>query len=111
MSRPQNSSLAYIKGLELGYQQFYDFLPGWLNGLGLQANYTYVDSRTPSSVLGTDAPLANLSKNSYNIVGMYEKGAVSARIAYNWRSAFMSSVANIANVGAFPIYTKAYGWL
>lgn len=111
VTRPQNSSRAYIKGLELGYQQFYDFLPGWLNGLGLQANYTYVDSRTPSSVLGTDAPLANLSRNSYNIVGMYEKGAISARIAYNWRSAFMSSVTNIANVGAFPIYTKAYGWL
>lgn len=111
VSRPQNSSRAHINGLELGYQQFYDFLPGWFNGLGLQANYTYVDSRTPSSVLGKDAPLPNLSRNSYNIIGMYEKGAVSARIAYNWRSAFLSSVVNIANVGAFPVYTKAYGWL
>jgi TonB-dependent receptor len=111
VNRPQNSSLAHIKGLELGYQQFYDFLPAWLSGLGLQANYTYVDSKTPSSVLGMDVPLMNLSRNSYNIIGMYERDALSARLAYNWRSAFLSSVANIANVGAFPIYTKAYGWL
>jgi iron complex outermembrane receptor protein len=105
VDRPQNSSMAHIKGLEIGYQQFYDFLPGWLNGLGLQANYTYVDSKAPSSVLGMDIPLQNLSKNSYNIIGMYEKGELSARLAYNWRSRFISSI------GAAPVYTKAYGWL
>lgn len=111
VSRPQNSSTANVKGLELGYQQFYDFLPGWMKGLGLQANYTYVDSDTPNSVLGLNVPLQNLSKRSYNIVGIYETGDVSARIAYNWRDKFLSGVANIVGVGALPIYTKAYSWL
>jgi TonB-dependent receptor len=111
VSRPQNSSVAHIKGLELGYQQFYDFLPGRLGGLGLQANYTYVDSKTPSSVLGMDVPLMNLSKNSYNIVGMYELDELSARLAYNWRSRFLSAVNSYVGIGAVPVYTKAYGWL
>jgi TonB-dependent receptor len=111
VTRPQNSNPANIRGAEVGYQQFYDFLPGWMSGLGLQANYTYVDSDTPNSVLGLNVPLQNLSKHSYNIIGMYETGPLSARIAYNWRDTFLSSVSNIVGVGALPVYTKAYDWL
>lgn len=111
VSRPQNSTPANIKGFEAGYQQFYDFLPGWMKGLGLQANYTYIDSETPNNVLGAKVPLTNLSRNSYNIIGMYENARVSARVAYNWRDKFMSGVTNVVNVGALPVYTKSYGWL
>jgi len=111
VSRPQNGADATINGFETGYQQFYDFLPGWFSGLGLQANYTYVDSKTPSSILGQEVPLQNLSKHSYNLVGMYEKGPISARIAYNWRDTFLSGIQNIVGVGALPIYTRGYGWL
>lgn len=102
VGRPYNTGAATITGFETGYQQFYDFLPGWLGGLGLQLNYTYVDSRIKDSSL----PLQGLSPNSYNIIGMYERGPVSARIAYNWRDRFMSG-----QTGSVPIYTKGYGWL
>ncbi|MGR9012975.1 MAG: TonB-dependent receptor [Gammaproteobacteria bacterium] len=111
VSRPQNSAVATINGFEVGYQQFYDFLPSWLSGFGMQANYTYVDSETPSKILGRKVPLQNLSKHSYNLIGMYEKGPFSARVAYNWRDTFLSSTANIVGVGALPVYTKSYGWL
>jgi TonB-dependent receptor len=111
VSRPRNSDSATIRGIELGYKQFYEQLPGWLGGLGLQVNYTYVDSRTPSALLGQDVPLQNLSKNSYNVIGMYERGPHSARLAYNWRGRFLSSIGNYVGVGALPIYTAAYGWL
>ena len=111
VSRPQNSAAADIKGFELGYQQFYDFLPAWLSGLGMQANYTYVDSETLDSTLGEKVALQNLSKHSVNLIGMYEKGKVSVRVAYNWRDKFLSGVTSIVGVGALPIYTKAYGWL
>lgn len=111
VSRPQNGAAATINGLEVGYQQFYDFLPSWLKGFGTQANYTYIDSATPSSVLGQKVPLQNLSKHSYNLVGMYEKGPFSARVAYNWRDTFLSGVTNIVGIGALPVYTRGYGWL
>jgi iron complex outermembrane receptor protein len=102
VTRPYNTGASRINGVELGYQQFYDFLPGWLSGLGLQANYTYVDSDVEDSNL----PLAGLSQNSYNLIGMYEKGPVSARIAYNWRDKYMTSLS-----GGIPVYIKSYGWL
>lgn len=111
VSRPQNSAAGKITGYEFGYQQFFDFLPGWLGGLGLQANYTLVDSKTPSSVLGQDVPLQNLSRHSYNLIAMYEKNGYSARVAYNWRDRFLSGIANFVDVGAVPVYTRAYGWL
>lgn len=111
VSRPQNSNTADIKGYEMGYQQFYDFLPGWLSGFGLQANYTYIDSETLNSTLGEKIPLQNLSRNSANIIGMYETGKLSIRVAYNWRDKFLSGVTNIVGVGSLPVYTKAYGWM
>lgn len=111
VSRPQNGATATINGFEVGYQQFYDFLPSWLSGFGTQANYTYIDSETPSSILGQKVPLQNLSKHSYNLVGMYERGPFSARIAYNWRDTFLSGITNVVGVGALPAYTRGYGWL
>lgn len=111
VSRPYNSSHAAIRGLEMGYQQLYDFLPGWLNGLGLQANYTYVDSSTPSGLPGGNVPLQNLSRHSANVIGLYERDRVSARIAYNWRDRFFSGTSNVAGQGTLPVYTRGYGWL
>jgi iron complex outermembrane recepter protein len=79
-SRPFNIASAKVKGFEVGVQQFFDFLPAPLNGLGIIANYTYADSKDSNGF-----SLVATSKHSYNIVGLYEKGPVSARLAYNWR--------------------------
>ena len=106
VSRPYNSDPADVRGAEFAYQRFLDFLPGAWRGLGLQANYTYVDSRTPDRRLNANVPLQNLSRHSGNLIGLYELGSVSARIAYNWRSRFLSGV-----VAGLPAYTHGYGWL
>ncbi|UIJ47304.1 TonB-dependent receptor [Sphingomonas cannabina] len=106
ISRPRNGDNGKIKGFELGYQQFFDFLPAPFDGLGVQANYTYVDSKAPSSVVGQTVPLENLSKNSYNLVGIYEKYGVSLRVAYNWRSAFVNTTGG-GGAGNLPIYSNA----
>jgi len=119
VSLPVNSGPGTVKGIEIGYQQFFDFLPGALSGLGVQANYTYADSKAPTSLAGFIAPLTQLSKDSFNVAAIYEKYGVSARVAYNYRSSFLSSIlagAYVPPVGApvsytFPTYTKGYGWL
>ncbi len=104
---------ATVKGAEFGYQQFFRNLPGWLSGLGIAANYTYIDASAPTAVAGQTTTLPGLSKDSYNLIGIYEKGPISFRVAYNWRSAFYSSLYAGANaqLAANPIYTASYGWL
>lgn len=111
VSRPYNRGSGNVRGLEAAYQRFFDFLPGAWRGLGIQANYTYVDGHAPDPVLGADAPLQNLSRHSGNLIGLYEHGPVVARLAYNWRSKFLSGATSVVGVGALGIYTRSYGWL
>lgn len=114
-----NLSDGTVKGLEVGYQQFFDFLPGILSGLGLQANYTFVDSSVQNpffssassqSDISATLPLEKLSKHSYNIVGLYEKGPVQARLAWNWRSSWLSQTSGSGANGRAQ-YERAYGSL
>ncbi|MEP6883601.1 MAG: TonB-dependent receptor [Gammaproteobacteria bacterium] len=99
---PVNAAAGKIEGFEGGYTQFLDFLPSWLQGIGVQANGTYVNG-----------DFQNISKWSYNLVGIYERGPTSMRVAYNWRSGF--------NAGGTPggaqpeepgtIFAKSQPWL
>jgi iron complex outermembrane recepter protein len=117
---PVNGAEGTAKGFELAYQQYFDKLPGWMSGFGLQANYTYVDSHQDLyrpvyqaycsggnsatnlnlNLNGCDTdgktfanlPLNGLSRNAYNLALLYDKGPISARIAYSWRSKALQAV-------------------
>jgi TonB-dependent receptor len=89
MDRPRNINAGDLKGVELGYRQFYDFLPGWLGGFGLEANYTYMKGYLLDE--GVKNPFVGMSKNAYNIVALYERGPWSGRLAYNYRSKFVDA--------------------
>uniref|UniRef100_UPI002FCBE30E hypothetical protein n=1 Tax=Devosia sp. TaxID=1871048 RepID=UPI002FCBE30E len=39
-----------------------------------------------------DMPLQYLSKNAYNLMVFYDKGPMSMRLAYSWRSRFLQGV-------------------
>lgn len=118
---------AHIKGFEVAYQQFYDFLPKPLDGFGINANYSYIESNgVPQSTLSaTDPdvaagrvstvdtsllPLQGLSKHNANFAAIYEKGPISARLAYNWRSDFLLTVRDVI-VPYAPIMNEATGQL
>lgn len=114
LSTPSNGRDGRIRGLELGYQGFFSKLPGLLRGLGLQANLTFVDSAAPSPIDGRSAPLEGLSKRSANLVGMYDLGPFSARLAYNWRSDYtagsrLSFPTNNGVTALTPVVMKGYG--
>lgn len=111
ISRPYNADTARIRGVELAYLRFLDFLPDAWRGLGLQVNATFLDSSTFDRTLGAHVALPNLSRRSANVVGLYEHGAWSARLAWNWRSSFPSGTTNVVGLGAFQATTRAYGWL
>ena len=94
---PSNELGGTLKGLELSYQQTYDMLPGLLGGLGSQLTYTYVDGGAFTNpdlagnrgLFATLQPLSGISKHTINAVLFYEKGPISTRVAYNWRSDFL----------------------
>lgn len=84
---------AKVEGYEMAWQQsLQELLPEPFNGLGLQLNYTYVDSSYDDPDLkAKNLPFQGMSKNSYNAVVYYEQYGVQARLAYNWRSKFVTN--------------------
>ncbi len=125
--QPTNSDeTGKVKGLEIAYQQFYDFLPQPFDGLGVQAAFTFLDSKgvQSSAVNNTnttpaandplvdlgDLPLQGLSDFTYNIAGIYEKGPISARLAYNWRSDYLVTPRDVITP-FYPIFQESTGQL
>jgi iron complex outermembrane recepter protein len=157
---PVNGATGEIKGFEVAYQQYFDFLPKFLHGLGTQLNFTYIDSQqtldkpvaggycdntsdaaanlslnlngcdTNGTTFG-NLPLVNLSKEQFNAALLYDRGPVSARLAYSWRSKYLMGVnvnplqgtsglntdpsspnyGSESNAWALPIYAASYGEL
>lgn len=125
---------ATVKGVEVGGRAFLDMLPGDLAGFGIEANYTFIDSKNPGDlyrdIFGTirnDAPLQGLSKHNFNATLLYERGKLSARVAYSWRSKYLQSTNSNGTTPtyiykplpsptnppgtqiALPVYGDAYG--
>jgi TonB-dependent receptor len=129
------SGTGKLYGLEASYQTFFTFLPGLLNGLGMQLNYTYVhqsginNSNLITATSGGDVgavgigqpalggagnvidshKLAGISKHTVNAVGLYEKGPVALRLAYNWRSRYLTQ--NLDCCIGLPVFQKGAGFL
>lgn len=123
-----NQGKSKLKGIEVAYQQFYDFLPGALGNLGLQLNYTYIDAEasppSPINDTGGDPDAGNnfqriyrfgvdnylgLSEHTANIIGIYQDDDLEFRVAYNWRSEHLSSYRDF--VTGNPIFQSARGYL
>jgi len=109
INSPVNASNGTIKGAELGLIYFPKWLPSVLDGLGIQGSYTRLTSsqNVPDAndagviVSQLETPFFGVSNNSYNATLAYEKGPVSARLSYVWRSGFLAS--NEAALFANPI--------
>ncbi|HET7537133.1 MAG TPA: TonB-dependent receptor, partial [Candidatus Didemnitutus sp.] len=90
--RPRNSGKGHLNGVEIVYQQF----PEVLRGFGWMLNYTYIDGSTdapdtsPGAPVGARVtkPYAQVAKNNYNAILVYENRGFSARVAYNERGEY-----------------------
>ena len=128
VTQPVNVGKATIDGMELGWNQFFDFLP--VKGFGMSVNYTYIRSRThvPNETtavpIDTDGstfgslPADGLSRDSLNVAGFYEHGPWQVRLAYNWRSQYLLSIGPNGYNGTdggipwkLPVFADAYGQL
>lgn len=99
LSQPYNASNGELTGLELGAVWFPENLPGILDGFGVQASYTALDSSqsTPMTndkgeITGTkETDLFGVSDESYSVVLAYDKNRLGMRLSYAWRSEFLNN--------------------
>lgn len=106
---PVNTNKGRIQGFEAQVSTFFDweFMPEWARSFGAQANATYIDAKidlplfcnpaadecVPGPVAGPNATVVrthipDVSKWTFNLVGMYERGPISARLSYNHRTSY-----------------------
>ncbi|MBC9035156.1 TonB-dependent receptor [Sphingomonas sp. JC676] len=107
-----NATKATVKGFEVGGRIFFDRLPGFLGGFGFEGNYTFIDSKNPgdryldvNGLAHNDVPLVGLSKHNFNATLLYERKAISARIAYSWRSKYLTTVNGNGTSPSYAYYS------
>jgi TonB-dependent receptor len=105
LSAPINNKDAEIYGFELAGQYFFG-----RSGIGVSASFTYVKGDVGFNNGGSPSidqfALTGLS-NTANATLIYDKNGISARVSYNWRDKFLSSLNRDSYKN--PVYTKPYG--
>jgi TonB-dependent receptor len=120
--RPENQGDGYVRGAEVAWNGFFDFLPGFGRHFGARAAYTYVESGgtrnaavnpyDPNQQVNSrleDYPLEGMSRSSYNAELYYSIPQIEARLAYNWRERYLLTTA-AANLN-IPAFADDYGQL
>ena len=114
VNQPLNGRGATTKGIELTGRTALTFLPGWLGGFGVDANYTLMDYKYApgkeqiNSLDGTVLPYPGMSKNSYNVGIWYDRDKFNARLAYNSRSRYYTGG---TDVSGNPRFSEKTGYL
>jgi TonB-dependent receptor len=109
LNAPINAAKGELSGLEVGLVYFPDYLPEQLDGLGVQASFTLLDStqQTPTfsedgSLQGyIDSNMSGVSDSSYSVVLAYDRDTFDARLSYVWREEFFAG--NEAAIFANPL--------
>ncbi len=97
ISQAKNLNNASTLGLEAGINKRFDFLPGFMSNLGMEVNYSYIDSKTKVPRLGNagiidKSPLPNQSKHLMNAILFYENNALMIRLAGNYRAKSLEGI-------------------
>jgi TonB-dependent receptor len=135
---PANVAEAKLHGIELSADSYLDHfdllkdkLPSWAKGLGVSANYTYIDSdqkfyrdggftycpvtdvkNSGMQIYGCDTnglpfkgklPMQGVAKNAANFALRYDSGAFSGRLAYNWNG---RSLVGLTTAGGGTCYNN-----
>jgi TonB-dependent receptor len=93
VNRPINVDKETVTGVEVNAQTQFTFLPGFLSGFGVSANYAHVWGHASAPNIRTgDIPLGFQSQDIGNVQLFYEKYGFAARVAVNYRSAYLDTL-------------------
>ncbi len=91
VTQPVNGPTASMYGFEFDWQQQLTFLPGFLDGLGIYANYTYTKS-TADLPGHSGAKLPGQAGNTANLSLSYQKYGFTAKASVNYADKFLFTV-------------------
>lgn len=115
-----------IKGIEFNVQSNFSFLPAPWDGLGVTANYTYIDSKltyltgattatrqtgpiVPAANSFAEGPFLNTSPHAFNATLYFENELFSARASGAYRKRYVNRFPLAAGTCAVGLTTNAGG--
>ncbi|RYV03947.1 TonB-dependent receptor [Shewanella sp. OPT22] len=98
LSQWQNGEGGYIKGIELSTNLTGSLIHDSLHAFGLNASYSYNDSRVVEKKDSEPTDLPGLSKRVGNVTFYYEDYGFQARISARYRSEFLGEVSGLSLV-------------
>ncbi|MDO8411072.1 MAG: TonB-dependent receptor [Phenylobacterium sp.] len=105
--QPVNAEGSYeVSGVELVVVAPLSLFYAPLEGFGVNANYTLLDSSlTGESDLGIPTPPVGLADKTYNVTLYYENDRFQARASYNYKDKYVEGI----GYEMYPIWRDAYG--
>lgn len=105
--QPVNASGSYdVDGFELIAHLPLGALHSALEGFGINANYTSLDSSLAGeSSLGIQTPMPGLAEETYNVTLFYDNDRFDARVSYNYKDEYVEGL----GYNMYPIYRDGYG--
>lgn len=105
--QPINAEGSYdVSGVELVAIVPFGLFYAPLDGFGVNANYTVLDSSlTGQSIIDVPTPPIGLADNTYNITLFYENDRFQARASYNFKDKYVESI----GYEMYPVWRDGYG--
>lgn len=115
ITKPLNLETGYLAGFEIGGTKRLDMLPGVLNGLGIEANYTFTESQVdvPTFSEGANGEITKTvtsqrfpsqAPHVFNSSLFYEKNGLLVRIAANYKGSYVELFSTYG-----PDHNRYYG--
>lgn len=116
--RPRNGGQGRTAGVEAALTTTFAFIDPSLKSLGVTVNGTFLPTSwletpiylppTPPNQYSTEYRLARVvapfaSKYTYNLIGFFDNGWLSGRVAYNWRSEYRNGF-DVVNPGYVQVF-------
>jgi TonB-dependent receptor len=92
LTQPVNGGSSTLIGFEFNFETQLRFLPGFLDGLGIGANYAYTHSTADVGNRLTRSELPGQAANVANLVVSYEKFGFSGRYSIGYNGKFVEAV-------------------
>ncbi|WP_396594129.1 TonB-dependent receptor [Brevundimonas sp. R86498] len=105
--QPVNAEGSYeVSGVELVAIVPFGMIYAPLEGFGINANYTLLDSSlTGESDLDIPTPPVGLAESTYNVTLFYENDRFQARASYNYKDKYVEGI----GYEMYPIWRDGYG--
>ncbi|QIH32722.1 TonB-dependent receptor [Sphingobacterium sp. DR205] len=114
VNEPDNLQNAWLAGFEAGISKRFVDLPGIWKGFGIDANYTFTDSKAKvprfdkGKRIEDESVIPKQAKHIFNLSLIFENSKFMARIAGNYKGKYLDAIRQIAGPEHYRWYSSNF---